>query len=139
METPIPLRLGNVPYRIAMELKGRQFAASIEGQEVDSWSEDTLPAGGVGFFNEPGAHAKVYWVKVTNNDDLLGRICGSIATAFGSGPGKQARLGGPEFFFATATTRWSRGPDWPGPEFIFGTATATETPGGRKEYHRWII
>jgi hypothetical protein len=112
VEVPVPMRLqNNMPYRIAMAVKGRRFAASIEGQEVDSWSDDVLPTGGVGFLSEAGSQAKVYWVKVTNNDDLIGRICGSIASTFSSGdraslgyPSYQAGWQGAGFFFAAAGT-----------------------------------
>ena len=122
VEVPVPFRLqNNVPYRIAMDVKGRQFAASIDGQEIDSWSEDTLSAGGVGLLSEAGAHARVFWVKVTNNDDLLGRICGHLAGALSSGPRTQAWLGRP--------AGWAGPPLW-GPQFFFTTARAMETPGG---------
>jgi hypothetical protein len=58
-----------------VEVKGNRVITSIEGQEVDRWIDDMLPSGGVGFFSEPGERARLYWMKLAANDDLLGRIC----------------------------------------------------------------
>ena len=41
--------------------------------------DDRLRAGGVGFFSEAGEHARLYWVKVSNNTDWLGRLCGMLS------------------------------------------------------------
>jgi len=80
VETPLSVMVhNNMPYHVSVEVKGSHYTASIEGQEVDSWSDDTLLAGGVGFFSEAGARARIYWMKVSKNDDWLGRLCGRIA------------------------------------------------------------
>ena len=114
VEVPVPVRMeNNTPYRVSMEVRGNRFAAAVEGQEVDSWTEDGLSSGGVGFFNDAGGRARVYWVRVTNHDDVLGRICGRIAATFSSGDGATAQisiyrpgygpaLGGTRFFYVAA-------------------------------------
>ena len=80
VEVPLSVMVhNNTPYHVAVDVRGSHFTASIEGQEVDSWSDDTLLAGGVGFFAEAGSKARIYWMKVSKNDDWFGRLCNSIA------------------------------------------------------------
>src|SRR5581483_7910198 len=82
VETPLSVMVhGSTPYHVAVEVKGSHYTASIEGQEVDSWSDDTLMAGGVGFFSDAGSRARIYWMKVTKNDDWFGHLCNYIAGA----------------------------------------------------------
>ena len=78
--TPLSVMVhSDTPYHVAVEVKGSHYTASIEGQEVDSWSDDTLLAGGVGFFGEAGSRARIYWMKVSKNDDWFGHLCNYIA------------------------------------------------------------
>ena len=80
VETPLSVMVqNNMPYHVSVAVRGSHYTASIEGQEVDSWSDDTLLAGGVGFFSEAGARARIYWMKVSKNDDWFGRLCSRIA------------------------------------------------------------
>ena len=82
VQTPLSVMVHNgVPYHVSVQVKGNTYTASIEGQEVDSWSDDSLASGGVGFFSEPGARARIYWVKVFQNDDWFGWLCGRIASS----------------------------------------------------------
>jgi hypothetical protein len=94
IETPLPIMMHNRrPYQVAVEVRGNRFTTMVGGETVDSFTDDTLTTGGVGFFSEGAERARVYWVRVTNNDDLLGRICayitgkrgGPAETAFNSG------------------------------------------------------
>lgn len=79
VEVPVRAALhGNSPYRVAVEVHGRTFAASVEGQQVDRWTEEGLSSGGVGMFSDAGERVRLYWVRVTSNDDLLGRICAML-------------------------------------------------------------
>lgn len=91
VELPLSIMVHNdIPYHVSVEVKGSHYTASIEGEEVASWSDDTLLTGGVGFFSEGGARARIYWMKLSKNDDWFGRFCGQIA---GSGePRDTARL-----------------------------------------------
>ncbi|HTX40025.1 MAG TPA: hypothetical protein VME43_33630, partial [Bryobacteraceae bacterium] len=83
----VPLNVmvhNNTPYHVAVTVHGNRVSTSIEGQEVDSWTDDALLAtGGVGFFTDAGARARLYWMKVFKNDDLLGRICGYLSGSDG--------------------------------------------------------
>jgi len=82
VQTPLSVMVQNgIPFHISVEVKGNTYTVSIEGQPVDSWSDDSLAAGGVGFFSESGARARIYWMKVSRNDDWLGWLCGHIATS----------------------------------------------------------
>ena len=80
VQLPLSVMIHNgMPYHVSVEVSGSHYTASIEGEEVDSWSDDTLLAGGVGFFADPGERARIYWLKVSRNDDWFGRLCGQIA------------------------------------------------------------
>jgi hypothetical protein len=76
VETPLSVMIHNrTPYHVAVDVKGNRITTSIEGEEVDSWTDDTLKAGGVGFFSDAGESARLYWMKITKNQDWLGRVC----------------------------------------------------------------
>jgi hypothetical protein len=78
----IPLRIflqTGRPYRIREDVAGSGFTTSVEGEVVDSWTDDRLRAGAVGFFGGPQDRPNVYWMKVTNNDDFWGKVCGILA------------------------------------------------------------
>jgi hypothetical protein len=76
--TEIPIRMlmhNNTPYRVEVAVRGRDFSTSIEGQLVDHWRDARLDKGGVGFFSEAGERARLYWVKLSHQDDFVGRLC----------------------------------------------------------------
>jgi hypothetical protein len=75
-EMPVQVMMhNNRPYRVEVDVKGNKFLTSIEGQVVDSWSDDRLKTGGVGFFTESSEKARLYWMKITKNSDFLGKLC----------------------------------------------------------------
>jgi len=87
VETPLSIMMhNNEPYHIAVDVKGNKVITSIEGQEVDSWTDDALKMGGVGFFSEVGESARLYWMRVSKNQDWLGKVCAYLA----SGPGSNS-------------------------------------------------
>ena len=97
VEIPLPVMMHNQrPYHIAVEVRGNRFVTSVEGETVDSFVDDALSIGGVGFFSDGAERARVYWVKVTNNDDLLGRICAYVTGKRG-GPAETAFINGGTF------------------------------------------
>src|SRR5207248_1852750 len=61
----------NSPMQVAVDVKGRRVTTSIDGQEVDSWTDTALARGGVGFFSEAGERSRLYWMKVSKNQDWL--------------------------------------------------------------------
>lgn len=78
-ETPVQVMMhNNRPYRVEVDVKGNQFLTSIEGQLVDTWSDDRLKSGGVGFFAEGSEKARLYWMKITKNSDFLGKLCSML-------------------------------------------------------------
>jgi hypothetical protein len=97
IEIPLPVMVHNQrPFTVAVEVRGNRYVTSIEGEAVDSFSDDALATGGVGFFSEGAERARVYWVKVTNNDDFVGRICAYITGKRG-GPAETAFIRGDRF------------------------------------------
>jgi len=103
VEIPLQVMMhNNTPYRVAVDVRGNHFTTSIEGEQVDSFFDDTLQAGGVGFFSESAERARLYWMKITNNDDFLGHICAYLA---GSRPGSLGGDGEQRAFVNTDTWR----------------------------------
>jgi hypothetical protein len=97
VETPLNIMMhNNKPFQVAVDVKGNHFSASIDGEEVDSWSDDVLPAGGVGFFAEAGERSRLYWMKISKNDDWLGRVC-SMLEGSDAGPQATSELRGTGF------------------------------------------
>lgn len=79
VEVPIRLMLhNNTPYRVQFMVKGKDFSTSIEGQLVDFWTDDRLQVGGFGFFGDAGESARVYWMRLSHQDDFIGRVCAYI-------------------------------------------------------------
>jgi hypothetical protein len=81
VETPLSMMMhNNEPYHVAVDVKGNRVITSIEGQEVDSWTDDALKVGGIGFFSEVGESARLYWMRVSKNQDWLGRVCAYLSS-----------------------------------------------------------
>jgi hypothetical protein len=81
VETPLSMMMhNNEPYHIAVDVKGNRVSTSVEGQEVDSWTDDAIKVGGVGFFSEVGESARLYWMRVSKNQDWLGRVCAYLSS-----------------------------------------------------------
>jgi hypothetical protein len=79
-ETPLNVMVHhNEPFHVSVDVSGNRFTASVEGEKVESWTDETAAAGAAGFFSEAGERARLYWMKVTKNDDWLGAICGYLA------------------------------------------------------------
>ena len=85
LETPLSIMIhNNEPYHVAVDVKGNRVVTSIEGQEVDSWTNDALKVGGIGFFSEAGESARLYWMRVSKNQDWLGRVCAYLSNGSGT-------------------------------------------------------
>jgi hypothetical protein len=48
-------------------VNGDSFAVEVDGIRVDSWTEERLPSGGVGFVGTADDRARLYWVKVSSS------------------------------------------------------------------------
>jgi hypothetical protein len=76
VEIPIRVLMHNdTPYRVQLTVNGMDFSTSIEGQLVDFWRDERLKIGGVGFFSDTGEMARLYWMKLSRQDDFVGRVC----------------------------------------------------------------
>jgi hypothetical protein len=71
--------LEHTPYHVAVDVRGDQVTTSIEGRQIDTFVDRTLARGGVGFFAEAGEQARLYWIKVSKNEDWLGRVCAFLS------------------------------------------------------------
>ena len=78
---------------------GRPFVATLRGCARPATTRAVLAAslvaGGVGFFSEAGERARLYWMRVSRNDDWLGHVCAMLAG--GTGAQTTAWFGGPQF------------------------------------------
>jgi hypothetical protein len=84
-QTPLNVMVhNNRPLQFAVDVRGNRFVTSINGEEVDSFIDNTLASGGVGFFSEAGERARLYWMKFTRNDDWLGHVCALLAEEAGA-------------------------------------------------------
>jgi hypothetical protein len=80
METPLDIMVHNSrPMQVLVDVQGNHFTASVDGQQVGSWTDSAPATGGVGFFSETGEKARLYWMRVSRNQDFLGRLCAYIA------------------------------------------------------------
>ncbi|MBV8817477.1 MAG: hypothetical protein JO022_03915 [Acidobacteriaceae bacterium] len=83
---PLPITVRNTSlYRIRLDVHGRDFTLISHGKIVDYWSDARYSKGGVGFFCGKGEKAKVRWVEVSHQYDLLGRFCAFLSPDDGTG------------------------------------------------------
>ena len=75
---PLSVRTDTI-YRVRMDVRGSEFTVEVQDQLADSWTETRLPKGGVGFFTADGEASRVRWVQITNQYDMLGRLCAYLA------------------------------------------------------------
>jgi hypothetical protein len=47
-----------------MSVAGPDFSISIDGKIIDSWVDDRLATGGIGFMGAADDRARLYWVRV---------------------------------------------------------------------------
>jgi hypothetical protein len=93
-QTPLNIMVhNNQPMQFAVDVRGSSVVTSIDGEEVDSFVDNTLVAGGVGFFSDAGEHARLFWMRVSRNDDWLGHVCAMLSNA--AVEGRTAGLRGP--------------------------------------------
>ena len=66
-------------YRMEIDVHGNDFTIMAQGKVVDFFSDDTFQRGGVGLFCGRGEAARVRWVEVSHQHDVLGRFCAYLA------------------------------------------------------------
>jgi hypothetical protein len=81
VRTRYPLRFqADTLYRVHLQVRGDAFSLYLQGQLADFWSDNRLRSGGVGLFCSPGEHARVAWIRVSENTDSLGRMCSLLVS-----------------------------------------------------------
>jgi hypothetical protein len=50
---------------IKLHAVGTEFSVSLDGQVIDTWSDNLLSTGGIGFVGAPDDRARIYWVRLT--------------------------------------------------------------------------
>ncbi|HBY63179.1 MAG TPA: hypothetical protein DEH78_25435 [Solibacterales bacterium] len=79
-QTPIPIALRpDTLYRVRTQVVGSDYAVSVQGQMVHSWTSSQFDRGGVGFFSGKGERSRIRWVEVSHQYDALGRLCAFLA------------------------------------------------------------
>ena len=49
---------------VRMSVAGPVFSFSVDAKTIDSWVDDRLATGGIGFVGAPEDRARIYWVRV---------------------------------------------------------------------------
>jgi hypothetical protein len=52
-------------YTVRVDVRGSKFTTYVQGQQVDTWSDDQLKSGGVGFLNEREERGRIKSVSVS--------------------------------------------------------------------------
>ncbi|MDE3166648.1 MAG: hypothetical protein KGN36_12655, partial [Acidobacteriota bacterium] len=53
-------------FTVRMNIAGPVHSISIDGKTIDTWVDDRLATGGIGFMSEPDDRARLYWVRVSS-------------------------------------------------------------------------
>ncbi|MEO7651974.1 MAG: hypothetical protein ABIZ80_16040, partial [Bryobacteraceae bacterium] len=75
---PFPVRNDTI-YQVQLNVKGDHFSTTVNGHFVNSWTDKLLRAGGVGLLSERGEASRVRWIRVSDRDDFLGRVCSYLS------------------------------------------------------------
>ncbi len=80
VQVPVRVSLRNqTPVRIRFQAKGDGFTTWVSGQIVDFWRDDRYPQGAIGFFGEEKDRPQIYWIRVSHQNDFLGKLCAYLA------------------------------------------------------------
>jgi hypothetical protein len=75
-QMPLPVSIRNdTIYRVETSAYGDRFVISVNGQVVDTFFDRRHGSGGVGLFSGPGEVSRIWWVRVEDRADLVGRLC----------------------------------------------------------------
>ena len=64
----------NKVYNLDLTVHGDRITTQIDGRGVDSFSDNRLRTGGIGFLAGPGEQSLVHSIAVSGNDDTTGRF-----------------------------------------------------------------
>ena len=73
---PLPLSVrADTLYHVQMSVRGNVFVTRVNGQIVDSWTDNRLKRGGIGFFAEKGEASSIHWVDVKEErEGIFGKL-----------------------------------------------------------------
>jgi hypothetical protein len=72
IESPEPLKLPpgtRAAFTVKLRARGREFSVHVDGQSIESWTDDRLQSGGIGFMGAPEDRARLYWVRISRLGD----------------------------------------------------------------------
>jgi hypothetical protein len=79
-QLPLPLNIRNdTIYQVRTDVRGNQFTTYVNGQLMDTWTHTRFPTGGVGFLCERGESVRLRWVRLTDRDDVIGKLCSYVS------------------------------------------------------------
>jgi hypothetical protein len=55
---------------VRTQVIGDTFAVSVDGKAMDTWQEDRLYCGGIGFMGAPDDRARLYWVRLASTEHI---------------------------------------------------------------------
>lgn len=77
---PLPFPIHNdMLCQVRMEVRGDTFTTYLQGQIVDTFTDNRLKSGGVGLFSPKGDNALFRRISVAHQDDYLGKLCALLA------------------------------------------------------------
>ena len=80
VSVPVPVSLrSRAAFRVQVRAVGSQFTTELDGHVVDRWTDDRLPAGGIGFQADRDARARLYWVKLSSPAPSAPAITGHLS------------------------------------------------------------
>ena len=80
VQVPLRVRIQQgAPIRVRLLVRGDGFTTWIGDQLADYWRDDRFRQGAIGFYAEAGDRAQLFWVKVTHQNDFLGKLCAYLA------------------------------------------------------------
>ena len=73
---PLPLSIRpDTLYHVQMSVRGNQFVTRVNGQIVDTWTDNRLKRGGIGFFSDKGEASSIHWVDVREDrEGIFGKL-----------------------------------------------------------------
>jgi hypothetical protein len=75
-QVPLPLPVSATElYHVEVMAEQAAFALRVQGVVMDTWNDETFQKGGVGFFTSKGEQARLQLVRITHQDDTLGKLC----------------------------------------------------------------
>ena len=63
--TPLKKAKAKTALTVRVRAVGSEFTLWVDGQSIESWTENRLPIGGIGFMGGPDDRARIYWVRVS--------------------------------------------------------------------------